>query len=111
MDAQGTLEELEGLLDGIGLADARWCRARLKDARRRLKSGKPADRILQQVLEQATASAQRVQARRQRLPAPGCTCTLPAHRIGIAPGPLTSSCSRCDRNYADSVSECTTVQL
>ena len=71
------LNQIAGLLDGIMQSDAAWCRQRIKSARRRIKSGKPSDAILQSLIDRCTASAQKCQKRKLSLPEPGYDSALP----------------------------------
>ena len=76
-EANKILNQIAGLLGGIMQSDAAWCRQRIKSARRRIKSGKPADAILQSLIDRCTASAQKCQQRKLSLPEPGYDSALP----------------------------------
>ena len=71
------LDQIAGMLDGIMQSDAAWCRARIKAARGRLKSGKPIDSLLESIIDRCTVSAQRCQQRKQSLPEPTYDPILP----------------------------------
>jgi hypothetical protein len=71
------LNQIEGLLGGIMQSDAAWCRQRIKTARRQIKTGKPADAILQSLIDRCTASAQKCQQRKLSLPKPDYDSALP----------------------------------
>ncbi len=76
-EANKILNQIAGLLNGIMQSDAAWCRQRIKSARRRIKSGKSADAILQSLIDRCTASAQKCQQRKLSLPKPGYDPVLP----------------------------------
>jgi ATP-dependent helicase HrpA len=73
----GILDQLAGLLDGIMQSDAAWCRQRINEARRLLKAGKPVASILESLIERCSASAQKCEDRKRRLPGPTYDPALP----------------------------------
>jgi ATP-dependent helicase HrpA len=85
MGALAAIEKLEGSLERIMQADAAWCAHALAAARNRLERGKPADDLLQKIIDRIALSGERIHARREAMPVPEYDASLPiaAHREEI----------------------------
>jgi ATP-dependent helicase HrpA len=71
------IDKLEASLAHCMQVDAAWCAHRLAAARNRIARGKPADALLQQVVDRISASAETSRARAGALPTPDYDPALP----------------------------------